>query len=89
MLADLAKRFPPLYECSVCGASVSVTPRGEGVEPLIEWPCGHVGATVYANRKVTLRGVGELNAMGAMQRATIKFTLSLRQFLSMMTGRSI
>ena len=45
--------FPALYECSVCNKAVKVTPR-EGQEPLIERACEHHGATIWANRKVTV-----------------------------------
>ncbi len=81
--------FPPLYECSVCGKPVKVTPQGEGVEPLKEWKCEHTTATIWANRKVTLRGKGSLETMNPIQRGTIKMTLTVRQFLSYLTGRSI
>lgn len=80
--------FPPLYQCSVCEKAVKVTVR-DGQEPLIERACGHVDAPVWANRKVTLRGVGKLEAMHPMQRGAIRLTLTLRQFLSILTGRSI
>ena len=80
--------FPPLYECSVCNKAVKVTPR-EGQEPLIERACGHNDATIWANRKVTLRGVGSLEAMHPVRRGAIRLTLTLRQFLSALTGRSI
>lgn len=85
----MSSRFPPLYECSVCGASVKVTPQGEGVEPMKEWSCPHTTATIWANRKVTLRGEGALDAMSPMQRGAIKLTMTVRQFLSALTGRSI
>lgn len=81
-------RFPPLYECSVCHEPVKVTPR-EGQEPLIERKCEHHDATIWANRKVTLRGKGTLDAMNPMQRGAIKLTMTVRQFLSALTGRSI
>lgn len=80
--------FPPLYECSACGKAVKVTPR-EGQEPLIERACEHIDATIWANRKVTLRGVGALEAMHPVQRGAIKLQLTLRQFLSALTGRSV
>ena len=86
---SLADRFPPLYECSVCGKAVKVTPQGEGVEPLKQFTCEHVDAIIWANRKVTLRGVGKLDAMPPVQRGAIKFTLTVRQLLSALTGRSI
>lgn len=86
---SLADRFPPLYECSVCNKPVKVTPQGEGIEPLIERKCDHTTATIWANRKVTLRGKGALDAMNPLQRGTIKLTLTVRQFLSALTGRSI
>lgn len=80
--------FPPLYECSACGKAVKVTPR-DGQEPLIERACEHGDATIWANRKVTLRGVGTLEAMNPMQRGAIRLKLTLRQFLSALTGRSV
>lgn len=89
MRAHLAKTFPPLYECSVCGAAVTVTPQGEGVEPIKRFSCEHTTAAIWANRKVTLRGVGKLEAMSAPRRAQIRMTMTLRQFLSALTGRSI
>jgi len=55
---NLADRFPPLYECSVCGKPVKVTPQGEGLEPVKVFACEHTTATIWANRKVTLRGKG-------------------------------
>ena len=79
--------FLHLYECSECGGPVKVTPRGLGVEPLIERKCGHNDAIVYANRKVTLRGRGSLDSW--LTRTTVKVTLTLRQFMSALTGRSI
>lgn len=78
-------KFPPLYECSVCGKSVSVT-AVEGAEPVIKRSCGHEGATVWANRKVTLYGKGDVNIAVRFKR---KITLTVRQFLSALTGRSI
>lgn len=80
--------FPPLYECSACGAAVKVTPR-DGADPIIERKCGHGDAPIWANRKVTLRGKGALEAMHPLQRGAIRLTLTLRQFLSALTGRSI
>jgi hypothetical protein len=82
------ENFPPLYECSVCGKAVKVT-TVEGKEPLIEWKCEHTTATIWANRKVTLRGKGALEAMNPLQRGTIKLKLTVRQFLSYLTNRSI
>lgn len=79
-------RFPHLYECSKCGKAVKVTPQGEGIEPEIKWSCGHDGTTIYANRKVTLYGKGEINIATKIQR---KVTLSLHQFLSAVFKRSI
>ena len=79
--------FPPLYECSVCHKPVSVKPV-DGAEPIITRRCDH-DAPIWANRKVTLRGKGALEAMNPVQRGAIKFTLTLRQFLSALTGRSI
>lgn len=84
-----ATKFPPLYECSVCGAAVKVTAMGANVEPRKEFSCEHVTAPIWANRKVTLRGVGALEAMPAWRRNGIKLTMTLRQFLSALTGRSI
>jgi hypothetical protein len=79
-------KFPPLYECSVCGEAVKVTPQGEGVEPIKTFSCGHDDAIICANRKVTLHGVGELNAV---EQAFFSVKLTVRQFLSALTGRSI
>lgn len=78
--------FPPLYECSVCGKSVKVTPQGEGLEPIKKFKCEHTDAIIWANRKVTLRGKGNLNAL---QKSSIKIKLTVRQLLSYLTGRSI
>jgi len=83
---SLRDRFPPLYECSVCGAPVKVTSRGEGQEPRLDWVCPHTDATVWANRKVTLYGKGDVNVATRAQR---KITLTVRQLLSALTGRSI
>jgi hypothetical protein len=81
----LSENFPPLYECSVCGAPVKVVPV-EGGEPEKVFKCSHTDAIIWANRKVTLRGEGELNAF---HKAKIKITLTVRQFLSLLTGRSV
>ncbi|CAK0764678.1 hypothetical protein CCP3SC1AL1_350009 [Gammaproteobacteria bacterium] len=85
---NLAEKFPPLYTCSVCGKGVKVIPQREGKEPLYEYhkTCNHRNVTIYANRKVTLRGKGTLNPL---QEVTVKFTISARQLLSWLTGRSI
>lgn len=85
----LADKFPPLYECSVCGKPVRVTPQGEGLEPVKEFSCEHTTATIWANRKVTLRGKGVLESMPPIKRAGIKVTLTIRQLLSHLTGRSV
>lgn len=82
-------QFPPLYECSVCGKAVKVIPQGEGVEPLKLFACEHTDAVIWANRKVTLRGVGALEAKHPVQRGAIRLQLTLRQFLSALTGRSV
>lgn len=81
-MGALSDRFPPLYECSECGAAVKVTPQGEGVEPLKEFRCSHSTAIIWANRRVTLRGKGQLTGPQ-------RVTLTLRQALSILTGRSI
>lgn len=78
----------PLYECSECGAAVKVTPQGDG-EPLKEFACGHTDAVIWANRKVTLRGVGALETMNPIKREAIRFRLTVRQFLCALTGRNI
>ena len=83
---SLSKKFPPLYECSLCGAAVKVVPQGEGIEPLIKRKCKHSDAVVWANRKVTLRGKGKLNPLKQTQ---VRLTVTVRQFLSCLTGRSI
>lgn len=85
---SLKDKFPPLYECSICGNAVKVTPQGVGNEPLYEYhkDCPHRNVTIYARRKVTLRGKGTLNPM---QEASVKVKVSVRQLLSWLTGRSI
>lgn len=80
--------FPPLYECSVCGKAVKVTLADDG-QWLQTYKCGHDGAVIYANRKVTLRGVGKLDGMNIAQRGAIKITMTLRELLCALTGRSI
>lgn len=79
-------RFPPLYSCSVCEQPVTVSGNGLGMEPTIVRSCPHDGALVYANRKTTLYGVGEVSALTAAGR---KITLTVRQLLSALFGRSI
>jgi hypothetical protein len=83
---SFSSKFPHLYECSKCGGPVKVKPQGPGVEPKIERACGHDDATVWANRKVTLYGKGHVNVA---TRVTRKITLTVRQLLSAMLGRSI
>jgi len=84
---DLKTKFPPLYQCEICGESVKVTPKGEGNEPIIKRSCRCPEDTpILAKRKVTLRGKGELSVMKQQQ---IKIKLTLRQFLSAISGRSI
>nr|WP_298657545.1 hypothetical protein [uncultured Flavobacterium sp.] len=83
----LSEKFPPLYQCEKCNLSVKVIPQGEGVEPIIKRSCGCPDDTmVLARRKVTLRGKGQMNFLKQKQ---IKIKLTLRQFLSAITGRSI
>lgn len=84
----LSERFPPLYSCSVCGRPVKVKPKGVGNEPEYEYhkKCPHRDVTIYANRKVTLRGKGKLNMV---QEGVYKIRLTVRQLLSYLTGRSI
>lgn len=81
-------KFPPLYECSVCGKAVKVTLTDDG-QCLQAYSCGHDGAVIYANRKVTLRGVGKLDGMNPVKREAIKITMTLRELLCALTGRSI
>lgn len=83
---SLRDRFPPLYECSECGAAVKVEPLGEGVEPIKVFKCGHTDAPIWANRKVTLYGKGDVS-IGVRAQRRIKLTV--RQLLSALTGRSI
>jgi hypothetical protein len=82
---NLIEKFPPLYECSVCSEPVAVTPV-EGGEPIIKRKCAHDGATIWANRKVTLYGKGDVSVGRRWQR---KITLTVRQLLSALTGRSV
>lgn len=84
---NLAEKFPPLYQCELCNKAVKVISQGEGVEPIITRTCNCPADTiVLAKRKVTLRGKGNLNDFKKFQ---IKVTLTLRQLLSALTGRSI
>lgn len=78
----ILSNFPPLYECSVCGKSVAVTPQGDGVEPIKKFSCEHTTAIIYANRKVTLYGKGQITSLGRVK-------LTVRQFLSLLLKRSI
>ena len=82
---NIAEKFPPLYECSVCGEPVRVYPV-DGAEPVKIFKCSHTDAIIWANRKVTLIGKGDLTQS---QKARIKIRLTIRQFLSYLTGRSI
>lgn len=84
----LSEKFPPLYTCSVCGRAVKVIPQGIGVEPIYEYhkKCEHRNVTIHAHRKVTLRGKGKMNMM---KEAQYKVTVTVRQLLSALTGRSI
>lgn len=79
---NLSQMFPPLYQCSKCGAAVKITPQGLGVEPLKEFSCPHTDAIIWAHRKTTLHGEGGLSHVQ-------KITLTLRQILSRLTNRSI
>lgn len=84
----LSERFPPLYTCSICGRAVKVEPQGLGVEPIYHYhkDCPHRNVTIHANRKVMLRGKGQLNYA---QEASFKLKVSVHQLLSWLTGRSI
>lgn len=84
----LSEKFPPLYTCSVCNRAVKVIPQGEGNEPLYEYhkDCTHRNVTIFANRKVMLRGKGQMNYL---QESVFKIKVSVKQLLSWMTGRSI
>jgi len=85
----MLEKFPPLYECSVCSKPVKVVSQGEGKEPIKKFSCPHTDAIIWANRKVTLRGKGTMDAMNPVQRGTIKLKLTVRQLLSYLTNRSI
>jgi len=86
---SLSKKFPPLYQCEMCGKAVSVTGQGVGVEPIIKRSCKCPDDTVIiARRKVTLRGDSQFSA-GIVKKTSIKIKLTVRQFLSALTGRSI
>lgn len=86
---SLASKYPPLYQCDGCGKSVSVKPQGVGIEPIIKRSCKCPDDTIInARRKVTLRGQGQVNAT-YLKKQQIKITLTFRQFLCALTGRSI
>lgn len=81
-------KYLPLYSCSVCGKTVKVTPQGEGVEPSYEYhkDCTHRNVTIFANRKVILRGVGKMSKLNAL---TYTLRVKVSQLLSWITGKSI
>jgi hypothetical protein len=81
-------KFPPLYECSVCGNAVKISHGSDG-DMIQSYKCGHDGALIYANRKVTLRGIGKLDNMHAPVREAIKITMTVREFMCALTGRSV
>ena len=78
-------RHPFLYSCSVCGAEVKVTTRGEGTEPEKKFSCEHTDATIWANRSVTLYGKGDV---GFITQQTRRFRLTLKRFMELATGRA-
>lgn len=80
--------FPPLYECSICHKPVDVQQSNDG-EAIIKRRCSHDDAAIWANRKVTLRGKGSLEGMNPVKRGAIRLTMTVRQFLCALTGRSI
>ncbi len=83
------QKFPPLYQCEICSKAVSVTSNGEGVEPTIKRKCKCPEDTaILARRKVTLRGKGQAG-FSILKQQRIKITLTLRQLLCALTGRSI
>lgn len=83
----LSEKYPPLYQCEICNKAVKVKGMGVGVEPLIKRSCDCPADTpILAKRKVTLRGKGKMSVAKKMQ---IKITLTIRQLLSALTGRSI
>lgn len=85
----LKEQFPPLYQCELCERSVSVAGNGMGVEPTIKRSCKCPETTgILARRKVTLRGKGAMDA-NILKKQTLKLTLTLRQLLCKITGRSI
>lgn len=81
-------KYLPLYSCSVCGKAVKVIPQKEGVEPLYEYhkDCTHRNVTIFANRKVILRGVGKMSKLNAL---TYTIRVKVSQLLSWITGKSI
>jgi hypothetical protein len=81
----ITEKFPPLYECSACGLPVTVVPV-DGKEPEKIFKCSHTDAIIWANRKVTLIGKGDLTQS---LKARVKIRLTIRQLLSCLTGRSI
>lgn len=59
------------------------------MEPVKQFACNHTDAIIWANRKVTLRGAGALEAMNPVQRAGVRLRLTIRQLLCALTGRNI
>lgn len=85
---NLAEKFPPLYQCEMCGKSVSVKGQGVGIEPIVKRNCDCPTTGIIARRKVTLRGDSQFSA-GIVKKSSIKIKLTLRQLLSAITKRSI
>jgi len=90
-VTNILEKYPPLYQCEGCGKAATVTPQGIGNEPIIKKHCKcplNSENGIIARRKVTLRGDSQFSA-GISKKMQIKITLTLRQFLSAITGRSI
>lgn len=82
LLARLRARFPPLYYCSVCQATVHVT---AGAHVVITRSCKHATATVIAPRRAVLTGQGNLSKAPLRTR----WQWALRSWATRVTGRCI
>jgi hypothetical protein len=71
---------PPLYYCSDCLRSVSVTPI-EGGEPIIKRPCD-CNAQIIAPRSALLAGEGGLSAADKIRQLW-------RMIIAALTGRTL
>jgi len=73
-------KYPPLYNCSECGAKVKVSKTGE-----VTRTCNHTTATINAPRRTILTGDGTLNGVPWK----LRIDWHIRKLLSSLTGRCV